>query len=982
MNRKLLASAICASLFVAATAFAQDATTSQSQAQDKPAATQDAATSSKSDADKKKSKEEPSTLQGITVTGSLLNRPEYQTTSPVQVVNLDADVAAGQFTTADFLQSTAVAAGSTQINNQFGGFVIEGGTGVQTVNLRGLGSNRTLILLDGQRPGPAGTRGQVGSFDLNVIPQVILQRAEIVKDGSSSIYGSDAVAGVVNLITKKRLDHTETTFMESVPEHGGGQQYLASIGTGWNFENGNISLAAQIDRQEALKRGQRDFLNCTQDYVFGTNGQRIDRADHSITAGTPLSGCNNLYANTVIYYWGANNRFVPSVDGSTQGPFPGYHLRPYPTKTYANSPQAYYEDQLNFPFYGNTYAIDQQQRSSIYGSSNFNFGSVNWDTQWLYNHRETNHLQYRQFFPIVYAAQAAGWVDPLKPSNASKPPYFEPIMPFPFASSAEVDYFYGASKLSGGFTATGSWSWEVNATYSRSNGDYKFQSINLANSGDLSNPGNELDNPLINYFEPCVLNGQCMNKLVNAVGQTSSGNTVYTQATINALANGNLFDLPAGSVSAAFGAEYRHTSIDDKPPPASWGLTGATQTKGSDNVHEIFGEIGVPLLEGLPGVESLNVDLSARQFKYASVGDSSHVWKYGLNWQILPSFRARGTIGTSYRAPGLYELYLGNQSGFLSQASIDPCINWSDSNNDFLKKNCAAAGIPGDYAASGNPSATSYQGGGKGFLKPETSRAKSAGLVWSPTFANLNVAVDYFDYFIRGEIDTLGASDILFGCYGTPVYPNAFCNLFNRKPNSDPANPNMITDVHATYININSERNRGYDLQLNYNRDFSFGKLSADAQLTYTISDTQQLFDSSEASGFSSSEFVGYIGRPHMVGVFDASLERGNWTYYWQGLYTSPTSNHDLSSTFTYQGYPNAGRVIRAGWQLRHTVSAKYDAGKWSILFGIRNLFDQNPPKVSPGADTFAGVVGTTPLGGSQYDWFGRTYFARLNVSF
>lgn len=981
MNRKLLATAICASLLVAATAFAQDAATSQSQPQSKPASTQDAASSSTSDADKKK-KEEASTLQGITVTGSLLNRPEYQTTSPVQVVNLSSDIAAGQFTTADFLQSTAVAAGSTQINNQFGGFVIQGGTGVQTVDLRGLGANRTLILLDGQRPGPSGTRGQVGAFDLNVIPQVILQRAEIVKDGSSSIYGSDAISGVVNLITKKRMDQTEVTFSEGIPEHGGGQQYLASIGTGWNFENGNISVAAQIDRQEALKRGQRDFLACNEDMVWGTDGQRIDRADHSVTQGTPLSGCNNLYANTIIYYWGSNNRFVPSPDGSTQGPFPGYHLRPYPTKTYANSPQAYYEDQLNFPFVGNAYAIDQQQRASLYGSSNFSFGSVNWDTQWLYNNRKTSDRRYRQFFPIIEADQAAGWVDPLKPSNASKPPYFEPIMPFPLNSDADVDYFYGATKLSGGFTSTGSWSWEANATYTRSNGDYHMLGINLANSGDLANPGNELDSPLINYLEPCVLNGQCMNNLINAIGQDISGNTVYTQATLNALANGNLFDLPAGTVSAAIGAEYRHYTIDDKPPPATWGLTGASETKGTDNVNEIFGEVGVPLLQGLPGVESLTADLSARIFKYDSVGDSAHVWKYGLNWQIAPGYRVRGTLGTSYRAPGLYELYLGNQSGFLSQAAIDPCINWSDSTNDFIRKNCAAAGIPGDYAASGNPSATTYQGGGKGFLKPENSRAKSLGFVWTPTFADLNVAVDYFDYFIRGEITSLGASDILFGCYGSPVYPNSFCNMFHRNSPTDPANPSMITDVHATYVNINQERNRGYDFQLNYNRDFGFGKFSADAQVTYTISDVVQLFDSSEASGFSSSEFVGYIGRPHTVGVFDASLERGNWTYYWQGFYTSSTSNKDLSETFTYQGYPNATRDIKADWQFRHTVSAKYDGGKWDITFGIRNLFDAKPDRVSQGADTFAGVLGNTPLGGSQYDWFGRTYFARLNMRF
>ncbi|MBS0382362.1 MAG: TonB-dependent receptor, partial [Proteobacteria bacterium] len=655
------------------------------------------------------------------------------------------------------------------------------------------------------------------------------------------IYGSDAIAGVVNLITKKRMDKTQMTFFTSVPEHGGGEQYLASIGTGWNFKNGNVTLAAQIDRQQALTRGDRDFLKCNEDMVWGANGQRIDRADHSVTAGTSLAGCNNLYANSMTYYWDSNARFVPSPDGSTQGPFPGYKLRPYPTKTWANNPGgAYYEDQLNFPFFGDTYAIDQQQRASVYAATSFNFGSVDWDTQFLFNRREANHMQYRQFFPVVYSDQAAAahWVDPLKPSLAGRPPYFQVIMPFPMPSYADVDYYYGQTRLAGVFTDTGSWSWAVNANYSRSSGKYGGLGISAANSGDLTNPLNELDEPLINYFEPCVLNGSCMDKLVKAVGEYYHGNTIYTQGTVNAVVNGNLFELPAGPVAAAFGAEFRHYTIDDQPPVGTWGLTSAQRTKGSDNVREIFGEVGIPLLKGLPAVESLSADLSAREFKYDSVGSSSHVWKYGLNWQITPTYRVRGTMGTSYRAPGLYELYLGNQSGFLAQASIDPCINWSDSINDFIKKNCAAAGIPGDYGASGSSSATVYQGGGKGFLKPETSKAKSLGVIWSPTFANLNVAIDYFDYHVRGEIASLSAANILSGCYGSPVYPSAFCGMFHRNSPTDPAHPNMITDVHATYVNINSERNRGYDLQLNYADDFSFGKLTADAQLTYMVEDS------------------------------------------------------------------------------------------------------------------------------------------------
>lgn len=177
----------------------------------------------------------------------------------------------------------------------------------------------------------------------------------------------------------------------------------------------------------------------------------------------------------------------------------------------------------------------------------------------------------------------------------------------------------------------------------------------------------------------------------------------------------------------------------------------------------------------------MSVNLSGRVFEYDSVPGSDHVWKTGVNWQIIPSLRVRGTMGTSFRAPGLYELYLGDQTGFLPQTQIDPCIQWGDSNNTFIRANCGAAGIPDTYTGGGGSSATIYSGGGgKNNLQPETSKAKTLGLVWSPTFANLNVALDYFDYDVRGEITQLDEYDIVFGCYGSAVFPNAFCDQIVR----------------------------------------------------------------------------------------------------------------------------------------------------------------------------------------------------------
>lgn len=305
LRRLPLAIAVVAALQLAP-AFAQD----QSAVSASQSASSTGQAAEKNDA---KQQENVKQMETVTVTGSLLRRPEYQTTAPVQVINIEGSMAAGAFDTADLLQSTAVASGSTQINGQFSGFIVDGGTGVKPIDLRGLGANRTLVLVDGQRPGPAGTRGAVGAFDLNVMPSVILGRVEIVKDGSSSIYGSDAISGVVNLITRKRIDGVEMKTAITVPQHGGGEQTTASIGAGWDFNGGHAVVAAQIQQQFPLALKDRDFARCPEDMAWGADGQRIDREDRSILQGTSLAGCDNLYANTIMRYAdGFHTRYVPS----------------------------------------------------------------------------------------------------------------------------------------------------------------------------------------------------------------------------------------------------------------------------------------------------------------------------------------------------------------------------------------------------------------------------------------------------------------------------------------------------------------------------------------------------------------------------------------------------------------------------------------------------------------------------------------------
>ncbi|KAF1726645.1 TonB-dependent receptor domain-containing protein [Pseudoxanthomonas japonensis] len=908
-------------------------------------------------------------LDKITVTGSLLRRAEYDSVSPVQIITADTNVSVGQVDTAEFLQKSSIASGSTQISHQFAGFVVEGGTGVQSVDLRGLGAQRSLVLLNGHRPGPAGTRGQVGAFDLNVVPSSILQRAEIVKDGSSSIYGSDAVAGVVNLITRKNIDSPEITISTRAPFVGGGEVFSMSGATGWNFDNGSIVLAGEYYLHEPLRMGDRRYLRCAEDLAFDANGNRIDRADLSILAGTPLAGCNNTGVINAVDDYFTGVRYVPSWDGTTIGLLPGY--RPNISTRYDNSPQASHRQVLNDARWADVQLIDRQERFSIFASSSFSFGSVNWDTEWLFNRRNTDTHRLRQFFPVVEGPVPSG--------------YANPIMLFPSDQAVEVDYAYVNTGLDGLLSFTDSWAWSADLSYSRSSGDYSSLAIANELTGDLTRANS--GTAAIDYFQPCVLSGACMDDLVAAVGRWHTGNTVYDQFVANGVLTGELFNLPAGPVGAAVGVEYRKYSLDDQPSQREvsgglWGQSSAQVTKGEDKVKEVFAEFEVPLLKGVPGFEALNANFSGRWFDYDSVGDSDTVWKAGLSWQIVPSFRVRASRGTSYRAPGLYELYLGNLSGFFAQTAIDPCIRWGESNNDQIRANCAAIGIPNDYTAAGGSSAEVFQGGGAGFLQPEHSTAETVGLVWTPTFAPISVALDYFQYDVRDQIGTLSAAQIVNGCYASTQFPNNFCNMFDRNPGTGPQ-AHMITDIYATYININKQKTRGYDLLARYEDDFSFGKLELETQFTYTKENYYLLFADPQSGGQVRSDQTGYIGYPQLVGSFRAGLTRGDFTYTWFMDYIGETENLDLDPNYRYQVVaptaPNAYRDIWAESRLYHAVSVRYEQPKWSLLLGVRNVFDADPPQVSSGVATRYGNV---PAFATQYDYYGRTLFARLNYKF
>lgn len=942
-------------------------------------------------------------LEKITVTGSLIRRVEYESISPVQVITAETNVAVGQISTAEFLQKSSVAAGTTQLNTTFGNFVTEGGVGAQSINMRGLGATRTLVLLDGYRPGPAGTRGQVGAFDLNVIPASVVQRIELLKDGSSSTYGSDALAGVVNLITRKSIDKPEISIQGRLPflyDDGrnsrnfsdGGEVFNIHGATGFNFDSGSIVLAADYFKQHPLRLGDRDFLRCPKPLVRNSQGQDILRDDVSIYAGTDLAQCFGQWQHTIRDAW-TGVYYDPFRDAAGNI----YWDEEIWTNFDPDNPQLGQAQSSNpqmAPGWRDGYAIQGLERFSAYASANFRVGELNWQTTALWNRRKSEQRSTRQFFPNIYAPaigdprRAQGYFYANDPDYVN--PYYSgftgPIMPFSSNTDVTVDFYYVNTVLDGMLNFTDTWSWEAALSYSRSDGEYSGFGIDARRSGDWSNPNAGGRAPLIDYHETCIMMGTCMERLEAAIGIAHTGKTIYDQTIFRALATGELFNLPAGAAAAAVGFEYRTFSIDDQPSEAArngwlWGSTSAQVTKGDDTVKEVFAELEVPLLKGLPAIESLTFNGSIRGFDYDSVGDSDYVWKAGLGWQIVPSVRVRATKGTSYRAPGLYELYLGNQSSFVGQTAIDPCINWGrDGTNLNLARNCAAAGIPDNYTGLPSSSATVYQGGGLGFLRPETSNAFTAGLVWTPSFANFSVALDYFQYEVMDQISNLDATTILQSCYGADVYPNQFCTMFTRNPANAPTGAHNIDEVWASYVNINRQKVTGYDLLANYERDFNFGQLAVVAEVTYTKQAFYQLFQSPLAGGTTINDYAGGIGNPQIVGNLVARLKRDDITYSYGIDYVDATQRLTPLATTAYLGWTDTVHDLQADRRIYHSASVQWNMPKYTILLGMANLTDKKPDVISSTAG--GNRLGNVPLNATQYDLLGRQLFGRLTYRF
>jgi outer membrane receptor protein involved in Fe transport len=968
----------------------------------------------------------PAEVAEIVVTGSRIRRTEFDAAAPVTIITSERSTLAGLVSTEEILRASTIASGE-QINDSFQGFITDGGPGANTISLRGLGSQRTLVLVNGRRWSPSGVQGSTNSVDLSAIPSSLVQRVEILKDGASSIYGADAVAGVVNLITKEAFNGFQVNYSGFITEESDGTTNTIDLSWGRVGERGSVSFGAQYSERDPIYAADRDWASCPIDPRItdqdgdGTLDNRSPITNEPLCFGFQY-GLLSTALGTLRYEPSLENPtatnpfFDPRINGvfgirgftrlpvrglDPRAPAPGTASSPPPNPLFDND-GPWYRDELS-PSVQMISTGSKLLSLTSFGALDIDaFGGQSqlyYEAYW--NSRTTrSSFGYRQFFPFVnpttFDNRALHPYNPLAlPLFRINPAFlgsagFIPVLPSYNIQNPETEIEVDRYNIFAGAKGDIGARWEYDFTvgYGHSKGYYRDSQwladrVEAAVNGIVVNPttGAVTCAPqVLAQFPGCVpanlvtadalLRGILPQNVVDFISKDTEGSTVYKGKQVSAYVNGPVFSLPAGEVQAVLGAEWREESIDDVPDIDAqtdnyFGFSVAGITRGKDTVQEFFTEVEVPVFRDLPLVKDLSINLSGRWTDYDSYGDDT-TYRGTLRWVLTPSVSLRSSIGTSFRAPDLYEQFLGDQVGFVNQ-QFDPCNQFGlvFQPGDTIYDNCLSLGLdPENYRAT--TSITQITGGASD-LEAETSDAFTVGLIFKPENLNVSIAVDYFRIKLEDTVASPSTGFILFDCYDSPGFSSPFC------PRVGPRNPRdgQLEFVDASFINIGSQESKGVDVNVVYDQDLEIGRLTFDWQTTYLIQQNFELFGEV-------TELAGRWGYPRWSSEAQVRFNWRDFTFAWS---TSFIGKSDEEPVFD-PGTTNIDRINKSPNHFEHGLSVRYTGADWEVIGTVRNIFDENPPFLSggQGAAGASRFLNTTP--GVGYDLFGRSYVLRVSKKF
>ena len=995
-----------------------------------------------SDEDEVDASSEPAPMEEVITTGSRIVRDTFSSISPLQVIDGETSRDLGLVDTSELLRQATVVQGqqiTTGISTS-AGLLTDNGPGSASATLRGLDPGRTLVMVNGRRLAPAGVGGAPSNPDLNLVPGSLIERVDILLDGASSVYGSDAVAGVVNVILRTDFDGLQLDAFQSwtgLPNEGGDQEvYSATWGV--NDDRGFIGVAAEYTRTNGFAEGDLAGFyspysgDCRSGIQQGASGDLYEQCSGSFGAGSAITGYG---------YFG--------FDGETQFPgFPPGFFRIPVTADLLTPGSANGAALLLFPEELQAAFAPDFERTTVFAVGEYAPGwygdaTPYFEASWSSRRTATNTagqgvVEISGDYPLGNFGGFPGTM--FYQSN--------------FVRDTEVAQTRLTAGIKGDlpFMDIGplaGWTYDAYASYSRSNGDDAISGIpyfprleqTLNNTRFDEQSGEYVCDPRgvpgegqtvncrpLNFFDPTfIYTGRFPDEADNAyLFPNRMTNTIVEQTVFSGYVTGEMFSIPwGGPASLVLGFEYREDAITTRTDAGAsggdfLGFSGDPGSNGKRWLREAFTEIDLPLVLDRTAISELSVNVAARWTEEENFGEET-TYRFQAQYAPVDWLRFRGTVGTSFRAPNLGEQFGGQVTGYGNPS--DPCrvpgiavpfddydgdpntpetreyVPGLDPRDQDVINNCLNGGGPFGLEPT-NPYALGTRGlgtqnpvflgaptlvasGSNPELKAETSTAATYGVVfeqpWTDRF-DLRVSASYFDIEIEDEVDQLSAATITNRCYNSIGLVDPTCQYITRDPRNDAdATTGEISFVRALQQNLGKQYARGIDYNVDFSTRFSAVNYSLRLFATRSLEQSEEEFRATEVFLDNDlREFGNPEWRVNITNIFEV----GDWSFLLQSRYISEMieDNDDPEDPVTTFFSP----CVQAG----DTPCLSYDNVDDYWLHDVSAAWRNGMYVVRAGVRnvfdeapplTNNNDLGT--LGGIGYDLRGRTVFLNITLA-
>ncbi len=943
-------------------------------------------------------RESATELDTIEVTGSRILRSDYETAQPIQIISRQ-DIESTGITSIGELLERLPFAGSGGLNTA----VNNGGNGSELLDLRYLGPQRVLVLVNGRRwVNRLEAFGGSGGVDLTTIPIGVVERIEILKDGASAVYGTDAIAGVVNLITRKDFQGAElgvqlATFDGEMGEST--RTYDLSWGSLFGRDT-SVFVNLQYMNQDPVFAGareiSRDAAPGTGVLFFGSSStpQGRFRFTPPPTAVFRPAGCPSPTPPDTTA--ACNSTVTPGTDGQDPANF----------RNFTNA------DRYNFgPI---NYLLTPSERTSVYAQGKHSFfDGLDLSVEVLYSVRES--VQQLAEVPLnggntstsgptaqsLYIASdnpfnTFGYDIGVEGINSAPGQFFRRLTEVgPRIFSQDVKTAHVSTALSGdldiNFFTNGLLRWEAGGVYSKSRlAETNANLVNLVKARTALGPVADCDaDPACVPLN--ILGGQgadgagtITQAMTNYIAYDGAGSAEQELKNYFANTSFPLYALPAGDLAMGFGVEVREETLNKQPDPLVQAGVSSTNreepTQGELKAKEAYLELVVPILSDQFLAETLELNLATRYSDYSRF-DAANSAKAALKYQPFQDLTLRGSWSQAFRAPSVGELFQGLADNF--PTVVDPCSDYTNNGTPEQQANCTADGVPAGYVQA-NSQILSPRGGNPA-LQPETAESTTAGLIYNPSYVDgLEFVMDWFHIVLDDGISVLGAEEILNRCYSSVQRDAESCSRVQRASTGD------IQSVLDAYLNLNEIEVEGLDFGSRYRFGFlNWGNFVAGTDWTYLTryEETSTDLDGNPVTNKFQGQGAGLAGIsfPRLKGNLQLTWDIGRWSLLYRVraikgqidgcVVPTITANPD-GGTFEHLCSDPANALNEIDWTYYNDIQLGYDwaGAQTTLVLGADNLFDQDPPAnydtSSPGFDTLT------------YDIPGIAPYLRLRMKF